>query len=172
MLTVLALALAYLICRFVVKSKLGRVATAIRDAESRVRFLGYRTDKFKLFLWTLSAMLAGMAGALYVPQVGIINPGEFSPANSIEVAVWVAVGGRGTLFGAILGAFTVNGAKSFFTGWAPDALVEAISAFSFLGNFNDIMRGVIDFGNAIYFATLIAFWLFANAVVLDAVKSA
>jgi urea transport system permease protein len=119
-LTVLALGLAFLICRFVVKSKLGRVATAIRDAESRVRFLGYRTDRFKLFLWTLSAMLAGMAGALYVPQVGIINPGEFSPANSIEVAVWVAVGGRGTLFGAIIGAFTVNGAKSFFTGWAPE----------------------------------------------------
>jgi urea transport system permease protein len=115
-----ALALGFLTCRFIVTSKLGRVLVAIRDAESRVRFLGYSTAGAKLFVFTVSAVLAGIAGALYVPQVGIINPGEFSPANSIEVAVWVAVGGRGTLAGAIIGAFAVNGAKSFFTGAAPE----------------------------------------------------
>ncbi|MGQ9370100.1 urea ABC transporter permease subunit UrtC [Azospirillum sp. A39] len=114
------LAIGYLVARFVVVSKLGRVLMAIRDAESRVRFLGYDVTAAKLFVFTLSAVLAGIAGALYVPQVGIINPSEFSPAQSIEVAIWVAVGGRGTLFGAILGAFTVNGAKSFFTGAAPE----------------------------------------------------
>jgi urea transport system permease protein len=115
-----ALVLGFLTCRFIVTSKLGRVLVAIRDAESRVRFLGYSTAGAKLFVFTVSAVLAGIAGALYVPQVGIINPGEFSPANSIEVAVWVAVGGRGTLAGAIIGAFAVNGAKSFFTGAAPE----------------------------------------------------
>ena len=114
------LILVYLICRFVVRSKLGRVMVAIRDAEDRVRFLGYSVAWTKLFIFTLAAMIAGIAGALYVPQVGIINPGEFAPAKSIEVAVWVAVGGRGTLFGAIAGAFAVNGAKSFFTGAAPE----------------------------------------------------
>ena len=114
------LALAYLVARFIVTSKLGRVLMAIRDAESRVRFLGYDVTAAKLFVFTVSGVLAGLAGALYVPQVGIINPSEFSAANSIEVAVWVAVGGRGTLVGSILGAFTVNGAKSYFTGAAPE----------------------------------------------------
>jgi urea transport system permease protein len=118
--TAVCLGLAYLLCRFVVSSKLGRVLVAIRDAESRVRFLGYSVTRAKVFVFVLSAMLAGVAGALYVPQVGIINPGEFSPANSIEVAVWVAVGGRGTLAGPILGAVAVNGAESYFTGFAPD----------------------------------------------------
>ena len=116
----IGLGLAYLICRFVALSKLGRVLLAIRDAESRLRFLGYSVTGAKLFVFTLSAVLAGVAGALYVPQVGIINPGEFAPANSIEVAIWVAVGGRGTLFGAIVGALTVNGAKSVLTGVAPE----------------------------------------------------
>ena len=114
------LGLAYLVCRFVAVSKLGRVLLAIRNAESRLRFLGYSVTGAKLFVFTLSAVLAGIAGALYVPQVGIINPGEFAPANSIEVAIWVAVGGRGTLFGAIVGALTVNGAKSVLTGIAPE----------------------------------------------------
>lgn len=118
--TVLALGLAFLLCRFVVSSKLGRVLMAVRDAESRVRFLGYSVTSVKLFVFTLSAMLAGLAGALYVPQVGIINPSEFSPANSIEVAIWVAVGGRGSLIGAIAGAFAVNGAKTWLTGAAPE----------------------------------------------------
>lgn len=118
--SVVALALIYLICRAVVTSKLGRVLIAVRDAESRVRFLGYSVTNAKLFVFTLSAALAGIAGALFVPQVGIINPGEFAPAKSIEVAIWVAVGGRGSLFGAIVGAFAVNGAKTYFTGAAPE----------------------------------------------------
>jgi urea transport system permease protein len=106
---------AFLICRAVVTSKLGKVLIAIRDAESRTRFLGYRVESYKLFVFTLSACMAGVAGALYVPQVGIINPSEFSPGNSIEAVIWVAVGGRGTLTGAALGAVVVNYAKTYFT---------------------------------------------------------
>jgi urea transport system permease protein len=115
LLTFLVLAGSFLLCRFLVKSKLGRVVTAIRDTESRLMFLGYNPLGYKLFVWTLSAVLCGIAGALYVPQVGIINPSEMSPTNSIEMAIWVAVGGRGTLLGPILGAFLVNGAKSYLT---------------------------------------------------------
>jgi urea transport system permease protein len=111
---------ALVLARWIVTSKLGRVLTAIRDQESRLMFLGYRTVYFKLAIWTLAAMLSGIAGALYVPQVGIINPSEMSPANSIEIAIWAAVGGRGTLFGPILGAFAVNGAKSWFTVAYPE----------------------------------------------------
>ncbi|MGB6079592.1 MAG: urea ABC transporter permease subunit UrtC [Xanthobacteraceae bacterium] len=114
-LSCLALAVSFLICRAVVGSKLGKVLIAIRDAESRTRFLGYRVESYKLFVFTLSACIAGVAGALYVPQVGIINPGEFAPGNSIEAVVWVAVGGRGTLIGAALGAIVVNYAKTVFT---------------------------------------------------------
>jgi urea transport system permease protein len=106
---------ALLMCRYIVKSKLGRVLTAVRDAESRIMFCGYNPLPYKLFVWTLSALMCAVAGALYVPQVGIINPSEMSPANSIEIAIWVAVGGRGTLVGALLGAALVNGAKSWFT---------------------------------------------------------
>src|SRR5439155_18806384 len=102
-------------CRMLVRSKFGRVLTAIRDAEDRVRFCGYDPVGFKLFVWTLSAAICGVAGALYVPQVGIINPSEMSPANSVEIAIWVAVGGRGTLLGPILGAALINGAKSWLT---------------------------------------------------------
>jgi urea transport system permease protein len=116
----IGLGIAFLLCRFITVSKLGRVLLALRDAESRVRFLGYSVTNAKLFVFTVSAVLAGIAGALYVPQVGIINPSEFSPANSIEVAIWVAVGGRGTLSGAILGAGTVNLAKSWLTSAAPE----------------------------------------------------
>ncbi len=94
---------------------------AIRDSESRVRFMGYRDEHIKLFVFVVSALLAGVAGALYVPQVGIINPSEFSPIRSIELVIWVAIGGRGTLYGAILGAFVVNYAKTFFTAWQPEA---------------------------------------------------
>lgn len=118
--TTVALLLVYMICRAVVSSKVGRLLIAVRDAESRVRFLGYSVTHAKLFVFTLSAVLAGIAGALYVPQVGIINPGEFTPAKSIEMAIWVAVGGRGTLFGAIVGAFTINGARTYLTGVAPE----------------------------------------------------
>ena len=109
-----------LLARYIVTSRLGRVLTAIRDAEARVMFCGYNTMHYKLFIWTLSAVLCGIAGALYVPQVGIINPSEMSPANSIEIAIWVAVGGRGTLVGPIIGAGLVNGAKSLFTQVMPE----------------------------------------------------
>ena len=111
----MALILGLVVCRTVVTSKFGKVLIAIRDAESRTRFLGYRVESYKLFVFTLSACMAGVAGALYVPQVGIINPGEFAPGNSIEAVIWVAVGGRGTLTGAALGAFVVNYAKTYFT---------------------------------------------------------
>ena len=111
----LALAAGFLICRAIVTSKFGKVLVAIRDAEARTRFLGYRVEAYKLFVFTLSAAMAGVAGALYVPQVGIINPGEFAPGNSIEAVIWVAVGGRGTLTGAVLGAILVNYAKTTFT---------------------------------------------------------
>ncbi len=111
----IALMLGFLICRVVVTSKLGKVLIAIRDAETRTRFLGYRVESYKLFVFTLSACMAGVAGALYVPQIGIINPSEFSPGNSIEAVIWVAVGGRGTLTGAVIGAVLVNYGKTIFT---------------------------------------------------------
>src|SRR5215471_11592310 len=113
--SVTALILGFLLCRGVVTSKFGKVLIAIRDAEARTRFLGYRVESYKLVVFTLSACMAGIAGALYVPQVGIINPSEFAPANSIEYVIWVAVGGRGTLVGAALGAVLVNFAKTTFT---------------------------------------------------------
>ena len=116
----LAVAFGYVLCRLIVASKYGRVLVAVRDAETRTRFLGYRVEHYKLLAFTVSAVLAGIAGALYVPQVGIINPSEFSPANSIEIVIWVAVGGRGYLHGAILGAIVVNYAKSYFTGALPE----------------------------------------------------
>jgi urea transport system permease protein len=113
-----ALILAFLLCRVIVTSKFGKVLIAIRDAEARTRFLGYRVESYKLLVFTLSACMAGVAGALYVPQVGIINPSEFAPGNSIEAVIWVAVGGRGTLTGAVIGAVLVNYAKTFFTSGA------------------------------------------------------
>ena len=128
----IALAAGYLISLAIVKSKLGRIMVAIRDAESRTRFLGYRVEHYKLFAFTVSAMMAGVAGALYVPQVGIINPSEFSPANSIEIVVWVAVGGRGTLFGAALGAVLVNLGKSYFTAALPDVWLFALGGLFIL----------------------------------------
>jgi urea transport system permease protein len=114
--------------RFLVTSKFGRILAAIRDAEARVMFCGYDTLWYKLFVWTVSAMLCGIAGALYVPQVGIINPGEMSPANSIEIAIWTAVGGRGTLIGPIVGAGLVNGAKSIFTVAFPEYWLYVLGA--------------------------------------------
>jgi urea transport system permease protein len=110
----------YLMSRAIVHSKYGRVLQAIRDAESRVMFTGYNPVAYKLSIWTLSAVMCAIAGALYVPQVGIINPSEMSPAASIEIAIWAAVGGRGTLIGPIIGAFFVNGAKSWFTAAFPE----------------------------------------------------
>ena len=117
----LALGFGYLLSRAIATSKLGRLLAGIRDAEARTRFLGYRVEHYELLVFTVSAMLAGLVGALYVPQVGIINPNEFAPANSIEIVIWVAVGGRGTLWGAALGAFAINYAKTYFTGALPDA---------------------------------------------------
>jgi urea transport system permease protein len=115
-----------LLGRWIVTSKLGRVLTAIRDAETRVMFSGYNPVYFKLFIWTLSAVICGIAGALYVPQVGIINPSEMSPANSIEIAIWTAVGGRGTLIGPVLGAAAVNLGKSWFTKAFPEYWLFAL----------------------------------------------
>jgi urea transport system permease protein len=120
------LALCLLIASGIVRSKFGKVLVGVRDAESRVRFLGFRVEHIKLFTFVVSAMMAGIAGALFVPQVGIINPGEFAPANSIEVVVWTAVGGRGTLIGPIIGAVLVNAGKSFFTGAFPEFWLYAL----------------------------------------------
>lgn len=124
----LALALGYIACRMIVTSRLGRVAVAIRDAEDRTRFTGYKVEHIKLAIFTFSAVLAGIAGALYVPQVGIINPGEFSPLNSIEIVIWVAVGGRATLYGAAAGALMVNYGKSYFTAALPEVWLFALGA--------------------------------------------
>jgi urea transport system permease protein len=126
--TAAALAAGYLACRTIVQSRAGRVIRAIRDAESRTRFLGYRVESYKLWVFVFSAVLAGVAGALYVPQVGIINPSEFAPINSIEVVIWVAVGGRGTLVGAAAGAALVNYAKTFFTGALPEVWLYALGS--------------------------------------------
>ncbi len=126
LLTLVLLLGALVLCRWIVCSKLGRVLQAVRDAESRLMFIGYNPLWFKLFVWTLSAVVCGIAGALYVPQVGIINPSEMSPGNSIEMVIWAAVGGRGSLVGPIIGAFSVNGLKSWFTGAFPDLWLFAL----------------------------------------------
>jgi len=123
-----ALALGYLSCRTIATSRLGRLCTAIRDQEDRARFIGYRVEDAKLWIFTFSAMLAGIAGALYVPQVGIINPTEFSPLASIEIVIWVAVGGRATLYGAVIGALMINYAKSYLTAAFPDAWLFGLGA--------------------------------------------
>ncbi|MFK0164940.1 urea ABC transporter permease subunit UrtC [Rhizobium sp. NPDC090279] len=124
--TALILALALMLSSAIVRSKFGKVLVGVRDAESRTRFLGYRVEHVKLFVFVVSAMMAGIAGALYVPQIGIINPGEFAPANSIEVVIWTAVGGRATLIGPIIGAILVNGGKTVFTGLFPEFWLFAL----------------------------------------------
>jgi urea transport system permease protein len=126
--TAIALAASYLACRAIAESRAGRVVLAIRDAESRTRFLGYPVESFKLWLLVFSAIVAGIAGALYVPQIGIINPSEFAPINSIEAVIWVAVGGRGTLYGAVVGAVVVNYAKTYLTGAFPEVWLYALGA--------------------------------------------
>lgn len=131
--TALLLLIVYFVCRGVVSSRFGRVIVAIRDAEDRTRFLGYRVERYKLWLFVLSAVIAGAAGALYVPQVGIINPEEFSPLNSIELVIWVAIGGRGTIFGAIVGAILVSFAKTQFTGIFPEAWLLVLGGLFVLG---------------------------------------
>ncbi len=145
MLSGVLLLACYLVCRFITASKLGRVITAIRDAEGRVQFSGYNSLYYKLFVWTLSAAICGIAGALYVPQAGIINPSEMAPANSIEMAIWVAVGGRGTLTGAIAGSFLVNGAKSWFTVAAPEMWLYFLGIIFILTTLF-LPRGFINLG--------------------------
>ncbi|MBX3554379.1 MAG: urea ABC transporter permease subunit UrtC [Pseudolabrys sp.] len=142
-LSCVALATGFLLCRAIVSSKFGKVLVAIRDAESRTRFLGYRVENYKLFVWTFSACMAGVAGALYVPQVGIINPSEFAPANSIEAVIWVAVGGRGTLTGAVLGALLVNYAKTFFTSGALAPYWLFVLGALFVGTTLLLPRGIV-----------------------------
>jgi urea transport system permease protein len=132
----------YLFSRWLVGSKYGRVLMAIRDAETRVMFSGYSPLPYKLSIWVISAVMCGIAGALYVPQVGIINPGEMSAANSIEIAVWAAVGGRGTLIGPIVGAFLVNGAKSWLTVSAPEFWLYFLGAL-FIGVTLYMPQGVV-----------------------------
>jgi len=139
-----ALALGYGLCRFIVRSKLGRVVTSLRDEESRLRFLGYHVENYQVWIFTVSAMLAGIAGALYVPQVGIINPSEFQPLNSIELVVWVAVGGRGTLYGAALGAVVVNYAKTVLTGALPEVWLFALGALFVLVTLA-LPKGIVGF---------------------------
>ncbi|WP_414692838.1 urea ABC transporter permease subunit UrtC [Pararhizobium sp.] len=140
--TALALALALVFSSAIVRSKYGKVLVGVRDAESRTRFLGYRVENMKLFIFTVSAMMAGVAGALYVPQVGIINPGEFAPANSIEVVIWTAVGGRGTLIGPIIGAVLVNFGKSIFTAAFPEFWLFALGAL-FVATTLFLPKGVV-----------------------------
>ena len=146
-LTAVALGGFYLLSQFILSSKFGRVIEAIRDAESRVRFVGYKTESYKVWLFVYSAVLAAIAGALYVPQVGIINPGEFTPLNSIEIVVWVAVGGRGLLYGAVLGALLVNFAKTQFTGILPEAWLFALGAL-FVGVTIFLPKGVVGLFNS------------------------
>jgi urea transport system permease protein len=171
--SMVALMLGFVICRAIVASKFGKVLIAIRDAEARTRFLGYRVESYKLFVFTLSACMAGVAGALYVPQVGIINPSEFAPGNSIEAVIWVAVGGRGTLTGAVIGAVLVNYAKTTFTSgtvvpyWAFG--VATLIAFAAVLAF----RRSILAGAVIGLVVAGAGWLFADpllriAATLDA----
>jgi urea transport system permease protein len=147
----IAVVVAFIVSKAIVTSKYGKALIAVRDAESRVRFLGYRVENYKLFVWVVSAVIAGIAGALYVPQVGIINPSEFDPGNSIEAVIWVAVGGRGTLVGAALGAVVVNFAKTYFTAAFPEywlfglgALFVLVTLFlpkGILGWFASLRRG-------------------------------
>jgi urea transport system permease protein len=137
---------SYLACRYIVTAKVGRVLRAVRDEENRVMFCGYDPREYKLFVWTFSAVLCGVAGALYVPQVGIINPSELQPSNSIEMAIWTAVGGRGTLGGAALGAFLVNGTKSWFTGALPEAWLYVLGAMFILVTLF-LPQGVVGLGS-------------------------
>ncbi len=142
--TAVTLAISYSACRMIVTSRAGRVIRSIRDAESRTRFLGYSVESYKLWLFVFSAVMAGVAGALYVPQVGIINPSEFEPLKSIEVVIWVAVGGRGTLFGAAAGAVIVNYLKTFFTSALPEFWLYALGSI-FIGVTIFLPRGLAGF---------------------------
>ncbi len=143
--TLISLSIAYVICRLITASRFGRVVVSIRDAEDRTRFLGYRVEYYKLWIFVFSAMIAGIAGALYVPQVGIINPGEFAPLFSIELVIWVAIGGRGTLYGAIAGAILINFAKTQLTGIFPEAWIFVLGGIFVLGTLY-LPRGIVGLG--------------------------
>ena len=143
--TLISLSIAYVICRLITASRFGRVVVSIRDAEDRTRFLGYRVEYYKLWIFVFSAMIAGIAGALYVPQVGIINPGEFAPLFSIELVIWVAIGGRGTLYGAIAGAILINSAKTQLTGIFPEAWIFVLGGIFVLGTLY-LPRGIVGLG--------------------------
>ncbi len=147
--TAITLAVSVFICSMIVNSKLGKVMVAVRDAESRTRFIGYRVEYVKLFAFTVSAIMAGIAGALYVPQVGIINPGEFEPGNSIEVVIWTAVGGRGTLIGPIIGAILVNLGKSWFTTTLPEFWLFALGAL-FVFSTLFLPKGIVGLWNQLF----------------------
>lgn len=140
----IAVGLGYMVSRFIVTSRLGNVLIAIRDAESRTRFLGYRVENYQLFIFVVSSIMAGIAGALYVPQVGIINPSEFTPATSIEIVIWVAVGGRGTLIGAIIGAILINYGKTWFTGALPEYWLFALGGL-FVATTLFLPKGIVGF---------------------------
>jgi urea transport system permease protein len=143
--TAALLCVQFLVARYLVTSRFGKVLIAVRDTESRTRFLGYRPEAYKLVVWVVSAVMAGIGGALYVPQVGIINPSEFAPGNSIEAVIWVAVGGRGTLSGAILGAVLVNLGKTWFTSVVPEWWLYALGAiFIYVTLF--LRRGLMGLG--------------------------
>jgi urea transport system permease protein len=144
--TAIGLAIAFILCSGIVNSRYGKVLVSVRDAESRTRFIGYRVEHIKLFAFVVSAMIAGIAGALYVPQVGIINPGEFAPANSIEVVIWTAVGGRGTLIGPIIGAVAVNFGKSYFTAAFPEFWLFALGAL-FVATTLFLPKGIVGLFN-------------------------
>ena len=146
--TAIFLGLSYVAGRYVVCSRAGRVIQAVRDAESRTRFIGYRVESYKLWVFVFSAIVAGVAGALYVPQIGIINPSEFSPINSIEIVIWVAVGGRGTLYGAVAGALLVNYAKTYFTAALPSFWLYALGALFVLVTLF-LPRGLVGFVNGL-----------------------
>lgn len=141
------LAVAYILARLLVTSKFGQVLIAVRDAESRVRFVGYRVEHYKLWAFVASAVVAGIAGALFVPQVGIINPREFEPLSSIEIVIWVAVGGRGSLYGAVAGAFLVNFAKTIFTAQLPEQWLFGLGALFILVTLY-LPRGVVGLWSA------------------------
>ena len=141
-LSAIFLVISLSITAYITRSRFGLLLVATRDAEARTRFLGYRPEKVKLFIWSLSAIMAGIAGALYVPQVGIINPGEFAPANSIEIVIWTAVGGRGTIIGPVIGAVLVNGGKSLFTGWFPEYWLFVLGAL-FVGTTLLLPKGIV-----------------------------
>ena len=143
--TLISLSIAYVICRLITASRFGRVVVSIRDAEDRTRFLGYRVEYYKLWIFVFSAMIAGIAGALYVPQVGIINPGEFAPLFSIELVIWVAIGGRGTLYGAIAGAILINFVKTQLTGIFPEAWIFVLGGIFVLGTLY-LPRGIVGLG--------------------------